>query len=168
MSKKETVHLKRMTVRSLREMDQTQAQGWVIQRAIEIEQEINFIISKYFEPKHGNIFSQIVLNSSVMNFGGKIKVLRAIGIDKSMCSQLQQLGAIRNAFAHTNMNYQFSISNGQGKKTETSTKPNITVMNSAGELKAKDPYEYMVEFLNLYKIVQPVLRAKFEELTGKS
>lgn len=152
-----------MTKNNLREFNQTEAQGWVIQRAIHIEENINHIIYHYFKPENSGQFLSIVLNSSIMHYGGKLKVLKSIGIDKSIYSKLQQLGSIRNAFAHTPLNMQTTYSYGDNEEATVETRDNISVMNSQGEIISKVPYEYLVEFLDLYNAVEPVLFQMFHK-----
>ncbi len=161
------IRLNRMTKRNLRDFNKTEAQGWVIERSIHIEQNINYIIFHYFQPENSGQFLNMVLNSSVMHYGGKLKVLKAIGVEKSTYSQLQQIGSIRNAFAHTPMNQQMTISYEGDKKPVVETRDNISVMNSQGDIISKDPYEYLVEFLGLYNTVEPVLREMYELYRSK-
>jgi len=169
MAKKEVgqIRLQNMTKRSLKEFNKTEAKGWVISIAIIIEDLIDDIILYYFNPENRGLFLSHVLNSTIMHYGGKLKLLNAIGIDIKTFSALQKIGSIRNAFAHTNITHQLSITNQPGKKGETSVSDIMTVMNGQGKIKRNNPYSFMVEFLELYKEVEPALKAKLKELEDK-
>ena len=158
MSKEDQVRFPRMTKTSLKEFNQLEAQGWVINISIQIEDLIDDILMANFKPGNGGVFLNVLLNSSVMHFGGKLKVLRALGIDNVTYSNLQRIGSIRNAFAHTNISYSMTITVDPESDTKAEVKDILSVMNSNGEIKSKDPYSYMLEFLELYKQVEPVLK----------
>ncbi|WP_024480410.1 hypothetical protein [Cellulophaga baltica] len=59
----------KLPVNKLSEFDQARALGWVLDRAVSIEERINDIIFIFFEPKKKEIFISHVLNSSVMSYG---------------------------------------------------------------------------------------------------
>ena len=92
-----------------------------------------------------------------MHYGGKLKVLNAIGIEKLTFQSLQRIGNIRNAFAHTNITHTIHLHQDGNKEFKTSVTDQLNVMNGAGEIKSKDSYELMVEFLDLYKQIEPEL-----------
>lgn len=169
IDKKERVKLREMTERSLQNFNKTEAQGWIINSAIKIEGLIDSILLCYFNPENRNVFMQYALNSSIMPYGGKIKLLKAIGIDNQTFSNLQNIGSIRNAFAHTNITNRMTLN--QRKKPvvgfTTSVSDIMNVMNGQGVIKTKDPYEFLKEFLVLYQHVEPVLEKKIKELNGK-
>lgn len=162
------VRLKNMTERSLKNFNKTEAQGWVINSAIKIEELVDSILLRFFNPDNREVFIQYALNSSIMHYGGKIKILKAIGLDNITFSNLQQVGSIRNAFAHTNISHRMTLNLENGSKNATTKVSDIiSVMNSQGVIKSKDPYAFLQEFLVLYQQVEPVLRAKIKELDVK-
>ncbi|PIB27877.1 hypothetical protein [Maribacter sp. 4G9] len=164
MSKEEQIRFTKMTKRSLKEFNQIEAQGWVVNISVQIEDLIDDILIEYFQPSDRRTFLNVLLNSSVMHFGGKLKVLRSIGIDGGIYSSLQRIGSIRNAFAHTNISHSMTITWDPESDAKTDVKDVINVMNSNGEIKSKDPYSYMVEFLELYKQVEPVLKKMRDDI----
>ena len=165
--KEPQVRLKEMTERSLKNFNKTEAQGWVINSAIRIEGYIDSIILRYFKPENREIFLNYALNSSVMHYGGKLKILKAIGLDNKTYSDLQNIGSIRNSFAHTNITNRMTLNY---KKTpgefETNVSDIMSVMNSQGVLKSRDPYEFLKEFLIIYQRIEPILERKIKELEG--
>ena len=162
------IRLKDMTERSLQKFDKTQAQGWVINTAIKIEELVDSIILRYFNPDNREVFMQYALNSSIMHYGGKIKVLKAIGIDNKTFSNLQYIGSIRNAFAHTNISQRMTIHiKKPDRESKTSARGIMSGLNGQGLIKSKDPYEFLKEFLELYQQVEPVLKKMIEDLDAK-
>ena len=161
-----------LTKKDLKEFNQVEAQGWIINSAIKIEEYLNYIIFQYFDPKRPKLFRSHILNSSIMSFGSKLKVLNAI-LDysketNSLISKIQKLMAIRNAFAHNNTrnNLKFNLYNGGESKAKLWTEDTINVMNSQGKIIAKNNYDYMIEFLELYEYVEPILKKILEDLVN--
>ncbi|SHM98800.1 hypothetical protein [Flavobacterium xinjiangense] len=75
--------------------------GWIIYELNEIEEKINTIITRYFAPEKELEFRTIVLNSSIVSTGAKMKILRNIDtFDNKFISKIQTLVNTRNAFAH--------------------------------------------------------------------
>ncbi|WP_304196623.1 hypothetical protein, partial [Flavobacterium alvei] len=69
----------------------------------EIELFINFIITHHIEPKDKEFFLDYILNTSVINFGAKIKILINLGIfHKTQIKQIRDYSSNRNVFAHVN------------------------------------------------------------------
>lgn len=161
-----------LTKKGLKKFNQVEAQGWIINSAIKIEEYLNYIIFQYFDPKRPKLFKSHVLNSSIMSFGSKLKVLNAIlGYSKeanSIISKIQKIAAIRNAFAHNNSKHsmKFNLDNNGEGKTKLWTEDIINVMNSQGKIIAKNSFEYMIEFLELYKEVEPILKRILEDMVN--
>lgn len=160
-----------LTKKDIKNFNQVEAQGWIINSAIKIEEYINYIICQYFDPKRSKLFRSHVLNSSIMSFGGKLKVLNAI-LDYSketniLISKIQKLAAIRNSFAHNNTRHRinFNVDN-EESKAKIWAEDIIDVMNSNGKTISKNNFEYMTEFLELYKEVEPILKNKLEDLVN--
>ncbi len=159
------VRLKEMSERSLKNFNKTEAQGWIINSSIRIEGYIDLILLRYFKPKNHEIFMHYALNSSVMHYGGKLKILKAIGIDNRTSSDLQNIGSIRNAFAHINIINCMTINiEKPAANSTTSVSDFMSVMNSQGVITSKDPYEFLKEFLILYQRIEPILKEKIKEI----
>ncbi len=161
-----------LTKKDLKEFNQVEAQGWIINSAIKIEEYLDYIIFQYFDPKRPKFFRSHVLNSSIMSFGSKLKVLNAI-LDysketNSLISNIQKIAAIRNAFAHNNIKHslKFNLENNGEYKTKLWAEDIINVMNSQGKIIAKNNFEYMIEFLKLYEEVEPILKKILEGLVN--
>lgn len=84
----------------LKEFNLAEIRGWVIDRLIQIEYITNNIILEFFKPEKKQVFNDILLNSSVLDFGGKTKVLKNIGLSKITIEKLRKIVSIRNGFAH--------------------------------------------------------------------
>ncbi len=156
----------RLTKKKLSDFDQAQAVGWVLERAISIENRINNILLSFFNPHEQEIFISYALNSSVMSYGGKLKVLhKIIGYDKEskkLYSDLQRIGSIRNSFAHTDFSYSMGISFGE-KGIKQWRDQIIDVMKSNGQIDSKNPFEFLKEYLILLKRVEPQLDKIWQE-----
>jgi hypothetical protein len=107
---------------------------------------MNEILLLFFKPERPVLFLSHVCNSSVMHFGGKIKVLNAIGLNKKYSEKLQKLGAIRNSFAHANPceNFGRYFSDNQEEFT-------LSVMNSRGIIKEKGVQVLYDEYIELFE-----------------
>lgn len=69
----------------------------------EIELFISLIITHHIEPKDKEFFLDYVLNTSVVSFGAKIKILINLDIfNNSQIKKIRDLSINRNVFAHSN------------------------------------------------------------------
>lgn len=158
--------------KSLREFNREELIGWVIDRLNRIEEIIDDIIVNQIKPDDKTIFRKIILNTSVLNFGAKTKVLLNLGVDKKLYEKLRKFLSIRNGFAHSRIDssYTLSITKITGKPAEVKTVKNtstIEVMNSAGKVDKKEAHEYVSEYLELYYEVRNEL-LKFPEEAKES
>ncbi|MEZ7499847.1 hypothetical protein QO200_13995 [Flavobacterium sp. Arc3] len=100
--------------------------GWIIDQMYNIESQIDFLICDYFDPKNKNAFKKIVLNSSIISIGGKIKIRRNIKyFDKKVIDKIQKISSIRKDFAHLQVTELVHINitkdkNGEFKSSEVS------------------------------------------------
>lgn len=166
MKDKEPTHEKRfmrMTKNRLKDFNIEEARGWTIDRLQQIEYRINDKIINYFNPVDKNKFDKIVLNSSILDIGSKLKILRNIGtVDKQTIAKIRNLAAIRNGFAHAPIIEHISIKidtqNEDGiSKSSAVVESMIEVMNSEGEIKTKNAFDYLVEFWTLNKEIREKL-----------
>ena len=152
MDKKE--HPKRMDYLKKHQLDDlniAEARGWVIDEFHDIEFRIDSIIVNFFKPVDANRFNRIVLNSSIIDVGSKLKILSNIGtIDKQMVEKIRKIAAIRNGFAHAPINEHVIINVDEIKNSTTLVvETRIEVMNSQGEIKSKIALDYLREFSTL-------------------
>ena len=56
-------------------------QGWVISRFARVERSVNLKIQLHFKPQNEIDFQSILLNSSIISFGSKIKLLQGTKIN---------------------------------------------------------------------------------------
>lgn len=157
---KEVINLQNFTKKDLNQFNKIEAQGWVINSSIIIEGLINDIIFIYFQPNNSQLFITHVLNSSIMHFGGKLKVLHGIlgnnNDTNDIISKLQKLGSIRNSFAHINNTQILNLS----YKEKAWHEDVMNVMNSKGIIKSKNTFEFLTDFLILYQEMYSTLRKK--------
>lgn len=146
------------------EFNLEEIRGWTIDRMYQIEVKIDFIISLYFNPEKKSEFEKIVLNSSIISIGGKIKILRNIKeFDKKIIEKIQKISSIRNAFAHlpTRDCIEIRVKKNENGNFVNSEIGKITsemeVMNSNGELKTKTTTDLIDEFFNLNKEISDYL-----------
>lgn len=115
--------------------------GYVINETNKIEAKIDNVIINYFKPKENKKFKKIILNSSIITFGSKIKILTNIdGFDKKEIEKIRKLSAIRNSFAHIPILVHFDLKQIPGSVGEFEIKSisdKIEVMNSSGKLESK-------------------------------
>ena len=160
----EDTRLKSTDKLKISELNLEEIRGWTIDRMYQIEVKIDFIISLYFNPEKKSEFEQIVLNSSIISIGGKIKILRNIKeFDKKIVVKIQKISSIRNAFAHLPTRQCIEIlveedENGNFKNSEIGQITcEMQIMNSNGELKSKSTTDLIDEFYNLNKEISDYL-----------
>ncbi|WP_292943644.1 hypothetical protein [Olleya sp. UBA1516] len=131
-------------------MKTEEARGYTIQKLNTIEITIDQIITNYFSPKNLNNFNNILLNSSILEFGKKVKLISSLDlIDKTTFSDLLKLASIRNSFAHAEIRNVTHYTTGE-KNTLAEIKKMIVVMNSNGKISKKYISEFLIEFDNLF------------------
>lgn len=152
----EDLSLKATEKLKISEYNLEEIRGWTIGRMYQIESKIDFIISLYFNPEKKYEFEQIVLNSSIISIGGKLKILRNIQtFDKKIIEKIQKISTIRNAFAHLPVSdtLEIHVTNDKDGNFMDSKIGKITshiqTMNSSGELKSKLATDLIDEFYNL-------------------
>jgi len=148
----------------LSEFNLEEIRGWIIDRMYQIESKIDFIISDYFKPEKKGDFEKIILNSSIISIGGKMKILRNIkSFDKKTIEKIGKFSSIRNAFAHLPLTESIHINitkdeKGKFKSSEISKIiSQIEVMNSIGELKIRNVKELIDESFELNKELKEYL-----------
>jgi hypothetical protein len=154
---------KRIYKSSLKDFNLEEARGWIIDRLNQIEYVIDDLITKHFQPSNTNDFQRIILNTSIISIGGKLKILRSIkAVDNKTIDGISKLSSIRNAFAHapviTNITIEVDETEGGGSEI-SSICDNIEVMTSSGEIKTKNAREYLEEFWELNKEIRKSLAA---------
>lgn len=76
----------------------------------EIELFINLILTHNIKPKDEEFFLDYILNTSVISFGAKIKILINLNIfNKIQIQKLRNYSSNRNVFAHSNKTYHIEI-----------------------------------------------------------
>ncbi|MGO3182584.1 MAG: hypothetical protein ACTIJ9_07105 [Aequorivita sp.] len=152
------ISFSRLAKKRLQDFNKAEVQGWVIERFIRVEERINNIILDYFKPDNKGLFISVVLNSSILTIGAKIKILVNIGVKNSTIDKIRKLSAIRNGFAHTLIISQMNITVPSKSEPEKIIETNVTsiinVMNSSGKIIKKNAHEYLTEYLELLQEVE--------------
>lgn len=148
---KEKKRFDSISEKRLRGFNLAEIRGWIIDRLIQIEYRIDYIILEFFRPKHEKVFKEIVLNSSIVDFGGKAKILRNIGVSKSTIAKIRRIVSIRNGFSHASFSEHLSVTikedeDGNDEDVDIKSWDVITVMNSEGVIKSRSVYDYLSEF----------------------
>lgn len=130
--------------------------GWMISSLTEIEQKIDLIISNHFKPQKQQEFKKIILNSSIINFGAKLKIISNIpSINSKTITLIRELSAIRNAFAHLPIFETITVFiNEKNETTDVKIDTIIEVMNAEGKLKKKKMIDLVIEFNNKYSEIR--------------
>jgi hypothetical protein len=141
---------------SLKDFNEDEARGWTIDRLQQIEYRINEKILEFFKPENKELFKKIVLSSAVLDIGGKVKILRNIGVDPKTLDKIRKLTAIRNGFAHAAIGEFVTVhiitdKDGEEQNTHIKAHSTIAVMDSSGKLTTKNAREYLNEFFDLYR-----------------
>ena len=152
----ENQRINNTTKSKLSEFNLEEIRGWMIGRMYDIESKIDFVICGFFKPEKKGDFKKIILNSSIISIGGKMKILRNIKhFNKSIIEKIGRYSSIRNAFAHISVKEIITITitndeNGKFKGSEISKiTSQIEVMNSSGDLKERNIHDLINEFYKL-------------------
>ncbi len=147
-----------------------EARGRCINRMGEIEELIDDLITKKIKPQDVAIFRRYLLNSSIINMGAKIKLLRGIELcKKGIITDIQTLSTIRNAFAHVPIKnfieMEFGISNkgphfqiyGMGFVSPKTTNV-LNIMHHSGNINRREVIGLFNEFWELSEKVKKQLQ----------
>jgi hypothetical protein len=134
--------------------------GWIIDRMYHLEWQVDIIITEYFNPEKKEEFEKVVLNSTILPMGAKMKILRNIdGIEGRMVDKISTLSSIRNAFAHLPYIQNIDITVDEKLNPLNVEEDNeLEVMNSSGKLIKKKVTTLFKEFNVLLAEVRPYLR----------
>ncbi len=160
----ETKRLRKSIITSLKDLNIEEARGWTINRLMQIEYEINRIIINQIKPANKEAFEDIILHSSIMDWGSKLKVISNFKtVDKKVIDKIRTLVSIRNGFAHAPISETISafVTPATADLPESisgTVETTLQVMNSQGEIKSKVAYDYLVEFKRLFDEVRAELR----------
>ncbi|WP_281298011.1 hypothetical protein [Flavobacterium limnophilum] len=132
------------------EFNLEETRGWIIDSMNFIEKKIDVVIVEYFNPQDSKEFTKILLNSSIISTGAKLKVLRNINdFDKKIISKIQEMSSIRNSFAHIPIVPLYKMEKIEGKTSFTRLPDRLEVMNSSGDIKTKNAKEELHKFYEL-------------------
>ncbi len=154
--------MENLNKKELRELNVQEARGWVIDRFYQIELRINKIIVEYFKPEKNKEFEVIVLHSSIIDIGSKLRILSNIpGIDNKIIDKIRKISSIRNGFAHAPISETIYIKCKENEKEDILVSGQketfIEVMNSQGKLLSKPAFEYLAEFAILNNEIRQIM-----------
>lgn len=127
----------------------------VIDRTAHIENLMNQVIEGYCEPRQDrfDFFRSVLLDSSIMPLGGKVRAVSAIAqqLDfKVNASQLHNILSLRNAFAHHDTSSHPLLIVGC-RPERNSSHFQLHIINSAGKVTRKRREDALEEFRTAYK-----------------
>ena len=124
--------------------------GDVMEKHNFIEGHMSFVMSNHFNPKDKGNFISILMNSSIIGFGNKIKVLRGLKyINGKQGQKLYELASIRNAFAHQDLaSIVENEDNGNEEKEIVNFK--LPILHQSGSIENLDPFEHYRKYIELY------------------
>ncbi len=153
MNKRKTVKDERISTKlsDLKNPNASEIRSHVIITINQFDNWCALILLRYFEPKKDAEFEfmKVLMNSSIIGFGAKVKLLRSLSIiDEDEFSRLMQLGNIRNAFAHS---LHFEVVEKDHKTKDgiviDRLHHSLEILNSKGEFDIKDMKEWFEEFM---------------------
>jgi hypothetical protein len=135
----------------------------IIDRTALIENILNQVIETFCEPRREPFmfFWNVILDSSVMPMGSKVKVAMAIAQElkfKLDQNSIHNVVSLRNAFAHQPTNAHQVLVAGK-TPAEDAIHPQLQILSSSGKISRKRRRDALAEFNSSYK------RAK-ESLVG--
>lgn len=148
--------------------DLEKARWYVLNSFINVEKELDRVIIDYIDAHKDktHFVASILLNSSIINFRSKVKLLKNIfnakdkNLDEKCISSLYRMNNLRNAFAHCkgNKHVQMRIwgSSIDGETIKVDRKFNV--MKSDWSIDYIDISEGLMEFRQLY---EEFLKVKF-------
>ncbi len=141
--------MKNTTKNNLSEFTIEEARGWVIDSFNQIDWRLNKLIVDFFNPLEKKKFETIILNTSVIDIGGKLKIIFSLGLlKKNIIEKIRKLSSIRNGFAHANIVKTFTIKVGYNGIYSTGSE--IEIMNSSGLIQKREAIDYLKEYNELY------------------
>ena len=134
-----------------------ESSGWIVQEFVQVEENVDEIIVKIIKPGDYKIFRNVLLNSSVLPFSGKMKILHNTGLDTKIIDKIGRMSRIRNAFAHNKFKgflaREIDPKTGQRIKTGKHESNVIFTLTSNGKSKKESVVDLLKEFNNLKKKV---------------
>lgn len=151
-------HFDRSNKDHFSDYNREEIRGSIIDHMNTIETNLNIIICDFIKPVNKDGFNKIILNSSIISLGAKLKILRNIeSFDNKIITQIQQLSSIRNAFAHVEILERLKLKK-NGTKYDFERLPDVMdVMNSSGEIKRKKTREEASKFFTLSESINTYL-----------
>jgi len=151
-------HIKNKNISDLNFEEQ---RWWILERFVQIEKKIDSIILEYINPSKDrrNFVSDILLNSSILHFWAKMKILSNIYPESwSLLNDIRTLSNIRNAFAHC-FGYGHIIAkiNPWWIGSVVSYKKKFKVMNANWVLKDKYIEDELKNFHDIYSKIEKSL-----------
>lgn len=136
---------------------------YVVDRAALIENILNQVIEEFCEPREDrfNFFWNVVLDSSIMPMGSKVKVASAIAQEldfKLAHDSLHKVMSLRNAFAHHNTGSHPVISVGKTEE-ESQVHYELQILNNSGKLCLKRRDDALLEFNDAFSVGKESLLA---------
>jgi hypothetical protein len=133
----------------------------VIDRTALIENILNQVIEAFCEPRREPFmfFWNVLLDSSIMPMGSKVKVAMAIAQEmkfKLDQTSIHSVMSLRNAFAHHPMNSHPVLVVGKTRETDE-MHLQLQILSNSGKLSKKNRQDALAEFNAAYKVAKASL-----------
>lgn len=135
----------------LKNLNVSEIRSHVIVTINQFEYYCSLILLSYFEPQKDKEydFLKVLMNGSIIGFGGKVKLLRSLSIiDEDEFSRLMQLANIRNGFAHS-LHFETLTEDSRTENVETiKLQHSLEILNNKGEIELKNMKEWFEVFMD--------------------
>ena len=133
----------------------------VVDRTALIENIINQVIEAFCEPRAEpfGFFWDVILDSSIMPLGSKVKVVSAIAHEvkfKLDREEIHNVLALRNAFAHHPLNSHQVVVVAKNPE-ENRVYSRLQILKSSGKLERKTREHALAEFNSSFKVAKESL-----------
>lgn len=171
--KKESLKLfKSIKTHNIEEMDIYQVYGFVIRKMGQVEKLVDGIITKFINPEKEETFKDVVLNSSIITWNGKIIILKNIlpKKKKDLIEKIEKMTSIRNLFAHHNT-FMMAAPKDLSKKTAESIlditerlvkgESSFKKLSRSGKTSTVSAWDKVKEYETLWKEISPRLMVMY-------
>ena len=142
--------------------------GLVVDQFNRLEQTITKIIATYIRPKDSrtDFFAKNVMNSSIVSFGSKIKLLLAINKQENLVEldrdKLHRILSIRNAITHNDVATKFKLEIPEDPDEDIYSYIVMDRMKGDGSIETISKDQAFSEFYQLHSALEPKLNQMLE------
>lgn len=152
-------------------MSETKDLVHVVNRTALIENILNQVIEGFCEPRRDSVmfFWNVVLDSSVMPMGSKVKIAMAIAQELNLKldqNALHSVLSLRNAFAHHKTESHPVLVAG-GSEDEDKVYSQLQILSNSGKLTQRYREDALTDFNEAYKVAYNSLGAMVDAIKAR-